>query len=703
MHRLLAFFLPLIAAAEAHAQPPVRNPSSSEVRLYARLMSMTDTRTFDRLLVDSALAASWHPLRASAALAVGQTGSPAGNAGARRLRSLLADPDETVASNAAYSLGLLVDSVSVPALAAAVEGRARVAREAAWALGEIGAPARRAIVAALRSPGEDDARTIQLLFAAAKLRPIPMVEIRPYLRMSDKPSVQWAATYVIARNRAPAGVRDLIALATNPDFVRVSASESNLGAGPPRALRAGSHGTAEAYVLNSAGRQRVRAEIARALSKPAAGDSLGDAAVPVLLRLAGDRHPHVRINAVRSLATYGVKGRDAVVAATSDADANTRIAAAQGLGTALDSISDRWVHLWDRDTTFVYRSSLLASAAQAGVVLPAAHAWIGHRDWRFRAAALAAAGSSSDTAVVRRAARAMIRDPDGRVRASAYGFLAGNDTLPHAPEVRKALLAGLGDPDFYARATVLGNLTRHASAAELPLVLDAYSLSLADSGNDARIAAMQYLARAWHRDSASFSPELRARVASMRPSADPLVRAPVDSTSILLSWKGTGGNPRPLSWYQSIVRDYVVPSLRGRNRRATLRTRHGDIVIELLGADAPLTVRNLVELSRSGYYRGTAFHRVVPNFVAQDGDPRGDGNGGPGYAIRDEMNPRRYERGALGMALAGADTGGSQYFITHSPQPHLDGHYTVFGRVLTGYDALDAIVQGDRILSIVVR
>src|SRR5207247_319058 len=90
------------------------------------------------------------------------------------------------------------------------------------------------------------------------------------------------------------------------------------------------------------------------------------------------------------------------------------------------------------------------------------------------------------------------------------------------------------------------------------------------------------------------------------------------------------------------------------------------------------------------------------NFVAQDGDPRDDGNGGPGYAIRDEMNRHRYERGAIGMALSGPDTGGSQYFITHSPQPHLDGHYTVFGRVVSGYDVLDRLVEGDLISSLVV-
>ena len=107
--------------------------------------------------------------------------------------------------------------------------------------------------------------------------------------------------------------------------------------------------------------------------------------------------------------------------------------------------------------------------------------------------------------------------------------------------------------------------------------------------------------------------------------------------------------------------------------------------------------------AEKGYYRGTRFHRVVPNFVAQDGDPRGDGNGGPGYAIRDELNRRPYERGTVGMALSGPDTGGSQYFLTLSRQPHLDGHYTVFARVLGGDDVLDRIVQGDAILEVRVR
>jgi len=100
------------------------------------------------------------------------------------------------------------------------------------------------------------------------------------------------------------------------------------------------------------------------------------------------------------------------------------------------------------------------------------------------------------------------------------------------------------------------------------------------------------------------------------------------------------------------------------------------------------------------YFDGSTWHRVVPNFVVQDGDPRGDGWGGPGFALRDEVNPVRYETGTVGMALSGPDTGGSQFFITHSPQPHLDGTYTVFGRVVSGLGALDAIGQGERLRSI---
>jgi cyclophilin family peptidyl-prolyl cis-trans isomerase len=156
-------------------------------------------------------------------------------------------------------------------------------------------------------------------------------------------------------------------------------------------------------------------------------------------------------------------------------------------------------------------------------------------------------------------------------------------------------------------------------------------------------------------------------------------------------------------WYDSIVRAVVLPALAGHPLEARITTVRGTLVIGLYGGDAPLTVANFVALARSGFFRGTAFHRVVPAFVAQDGDPRGDGSGAPPWAIRDELNRRRYGRGVLGMALSGPDTGGSQYFLTLTPQPHLDGHYTVFGILREGFGVLDQLTQGDSIYSVEIQ
>jgi cyclophilin family peptidyl-prolyl cis-trans isomerase len=111
--------------------------------------------------------------------------------------------------------------------------------------------------------------------------------------------------------------------------------------------------------------------------------------------------------------------------------------------------------------------------------------------------------------------------------------------------------------------------------------------------------------------------------------------------------------------------------------------------------DAPLTSLSFVRLAQSGFFNGLSFHRVVPGFVVQGGDPRGDGYGGPGFTVRCEYNQRPYGRGALGMALSGKDTGGSQFFITLEPQPHLDGAYTHFGQVLSGMDVVEKIRPGD--------
>jgi len=132
-------------------------------------------------------------------------------------------------------------------------------------------------------------------------------------------------------------------------------------------------------------------------------------------------------------------------------------------------------------------------------------------------------------------------------------------------------------------------------------------------------------------------------------------------------------------------------------RSARVRTSKGEFIVQLLAADAPVTVANFVTLAERGYFNNLRVHRVVPDFVVQDGDPRGDGNGGPGWSIPDEPSPHTYSEGTVGMALSGPDTGGSQWFVTLSPQPHLDDTYPILGRVSRGMHVVHALQPLDRI------
>jgi peptidylprolyl isomerase len=154
---------------------------------------------------------------------------------------------------------------------------------------------------------------------------------------------------------------------------------------------------------------------------------------------------------------------------------------------------------------------------------------------------------------------------------------------------------------------------------------------------------------------------------------------------------------------RALFTDFDFPYLRSLPDTVVVKieTIRGDITAELYTSVAPFTVMSILKLaSQRGYYRGLNFHRVVPNFVIQGGDPRGDGWGGPGYSIRSEFSTDTYSTGAIGMASAGKDTEGSQFFITHSPQPHLDGRYTLFGKVLSGQDVVDRILVNDRLFGI---
>ena len=672
-----------LAASTAFAQKLPRGVGEREMRIYAQLMAMTDTRQLDTVLIDRALAARWPALRAAATLAIGQVGDERAVLRASRLRALLADKDASVAANAAYAIGLLRDSASIAALSTVLSANHEVAREAAWAMGEIGAPARAAITNALATSHDTDV-TVQIVLAAAKLRPVPLSQLRPLLRQGAPPVV-WAASYAIARTRSAGGVRDLLDLEASPSLkTRQRPPERPSANAPP-------------YADQLSAPSRTRAEISRGLAKSAAGDSLAPSALAALSRLVGDIDPHVRVNAVRSLGTYGAIAKASLSNATRDPDPNVRIAAAQSFGTALNRESTEFPALWAADTSVAYRASLLASVARAGLRPQELTQLAASRDWRMRAAVAAAEGDTVDRAFAMSRAIPLTRDPDPRVREAAYAALLPPSSMPLEDSVHALLVAGLRDPDFYVRATVIGALADRPSSADLGPLLASYALASRDSANDARLAAIQYVAALWKRDSASVTPSQRAQLAALAVPSDPLERAAGKTVPAWDRWKRAVPAPRPIAWYDAIVRTIVVPALLGNPPTATINTVRGPIRMELFGAEAPVTVWNFLSLARSGYYRNTRFHRVVPNFVAQDGDPRDDGNGGPGYSIRDEMNRHRYERGAVGMALSGPDTGGSQYFITHSPQPHLDGHYTVFGRVIGGFDVLDRLVQGDLI------
>ena len=138
---------------------------------------------------------------------------------------------------------------------------------------------------------------------------------------------------------------------------------------------------------------------------------------------------------------------------------------------------------------------------------------------------------------------------------------------------------------------------------------------------------------------------------------------------------------------------------------ATFDTSRGKIVVDLFPKEAPNTVNNFVFLAREGFYNGTKFHRVIPDFMIQGGDPQGTGSGGPGYKFADETrnNPHKHQRGSLSMANAGPNTNGSQFFITHVKTDWLDGKHTVFGQVRSGQEVVDAVKQGDVLKGVTIE
>jgi len=287
----------------------------------------------------------------------------------------------------------------------------------------------------------------------------------------------------------------------------------------------------------------------------------------------------------------------------------------------------------------------------------------------------------------------LLEDDDHRVVSAVLAARIAS----RAPGTDTILVERLGVDDFGARASAAAGLAQLGAVASVPSLIEAYQAALGDATYVARAAILSAIAEL---DPISAQPlleeALRDRDWAVRLRAAELLQ---DSGAVV---EDGAMRPAPIGRAISDSEWFALVSPRF-SPHAYVETDQGLIEIELAIIDAPLTAANFVALARSGYFDKVAFHRVVPDFVAQGGDPRGDGQGGPGYTIRDEINMRPYLRGTVGMALDWSDTGGSQFFITHSPQPHLDGRYTVFGHVVAGMDVLDRLVPGDVIQRIRIR
>ena len=293
----------------------------------------------------------------------------------------------------------------------------------------------------------------------------------------------------------------------------------------------------------------------------------------------------------------------------------------------------------------------------------------------------------------RTAGAAALHDPDSRVRAQAAGA-AG-------PALANELRVLLDDRDPYVVADAASSLAKDPSVAKASLaaaeqalqrLIAAKSKGAGDPASDALAALAQLLGAAEDK-------HVVPALVSLLPTSSPFVHR-----SVADALRALGAPPPAAPPPSPAIPDETAAGLPGgtpRPRMLRLRTTAGDLTLELRSADgeAPLTSAAIAALAARGFYRSLSWHRVVPDFVVQGGDPRGDGEGGPGWALPDEHSPLPFRRGSVGIATNGPETGGSQIFICHSAQPHLDGRYTVFAELHSGESTLDSLQVGDEILT----
>lgn len=660
---LLALLLP---AGRLPAQDPAL------VEAVAAVLQAEDARRYDAPILDGA---ARHPnplVRSVAALAMGRIGDVDATP---VLLELLQDPDSLVARDAAFALGLLQDTAAMAPLRELVVNAPALQQhelhdEAMTAILKIGGPAARDILLEVLNPWASRAATTAPpltveagLRGAWRLGPDAPAAVMVEFVVSPLRHARLGALYSLARLRAPQGADALFDAINDPD-------------------------------------PEIRAVAVRALTA-AYADSvrLDRSAMATQVRgLVSDDDPHVRTNALRVLGTFHDSlFTPAVADRLADGDPNVRVQAVMTLaelgGSSAAAILRDHVN---RRPFAVQRHALVGTARVEGLgALDLIADWLADASWMKRAAGSEALGHIPHDTVVPWLTY-LTQDEDPRVAAVALTSLTA--IAPDTATVWSRQL--IGHRDAVVRTLAADRLGTAANPADIPRLVSGFERALQDSIPDARIAILGALGNIAERGLAerlAVEDQFLARFPRMN---DYLVRrAAVERyPEAARRW----GPERPITTgqgledYREIARRYVVPDA-GARRTLVMDTDRGRIVIDLFAREAPLTVRAFLQLVDQRLFDGKQFHRVVPNFVVQGGDPRGDGWGGPGFALRDEVNRNRYEVGTVGMALSGPDTGGSQFFITHSPQPHLDGIYTVIGRVISGMDVVNLITQGDRI------
>ncbi|MFI5279470.1 MAG: peptidylprolyl isomerase [Gemmatimonadales bacterium] len=668
--RALVLALALLAPAALRAQ------ESGSAADLAQLLALEDRKVFDAATLQRA---AQHPdslVRRYAAIVMGRIGDASA---VPLLRTLLADRDSAVRIEAAFACGTLGSVLLVPDLVQLV------ARFPQSATGDFETE----IVTALAKLGGSDAE--------AALGGV--LDRHPAARQEADRATSTVLIEAWRLGRRSALARRL------PDYIRDARGEWRRDAAYSASrMRLAS---ASAQLLEAAADEdpMTRSYVVRALTAQAA-DSSGIPRGTFLSRLRAlvdDSSSAVRVNALRALGTFEDSSLVPLAAARlTDRDPNVPVQAAQALGSLKGSQAvATLVERFPGATSFGQRRAMLLAlaAVSPALALETGRAWHTDTDWRNRAAYAELLGVAK-SAAAREQLSGMLADPDQRVVAFALGAL--EQTVPRGDA---ALLAqartALASADVVVRATAIGIQGRERDPATVPGLLAAFRRGETDGLGDARLAAVRALA-----DIADSAPGQRpaieqALLAGFPRPADYIVRRLAVERFGEAAVRRTWGPALPVETgrtsqdYSQIARRYLLAAAPAGS--VSIELERGTVVILLYDVDAPLTVDNFVRLVDRRFFDNGRWHRVVPNFVVQDGDPRGDGNGGPTTVIRDEINRHRYDVGTVGMALSGPDTGGSQFFITHSPQPHLDGGYTVFGQVVSGWDVLMQVVQGDRI------